>query len=289
MNNRIRVAALLMALPMSTILVGCGGDEDTDRQALEREALERELELALQPDTTIQPELADVPAQEPVAEPDAPRTSPAPVQQPRRQPTTPARETQPRRSEPAPRPARQPSQPRVTTFPVPAGTTFAVRMNDELSTQTSAVGETFTATLAEPIIGADGRTLIPAGATVRGRVTESRKSGNAGQQAYLKIDFTSVSFGGRSYAIDATTLDAEARLRSRSSTTEKAATVGGGAAIGAVLGQVIGRDTRSTVAGAAIGAAAGTAVAMGTDDVDAVIPAGGRVTVRLDNTVRVDG
>lgn len=287
MNMRIRAAALVLALPMSTILVGCGGDEDSDRQALEREALERELELALQPDTTIEPELSDVPIAATTAEPDAPRTSPAPTRQP--QPQRRASTPDPRPSAPAPRQAQEPSQPRVTTSPVPAGTTFAVRMNDELSTETSAVGETFTATLAEPILGADGRTLIPAGATVRGRVTESRKSGNAGEQAYLKIDFTSVSFGGRSYAIDATTLDAEARLRSRSSTTQKAATVGGGAAIGAVLGQVIGRDTRSTVAGAAIGAAAGTAVAMGTDDVDAVIPAGGRVTIRLDNTVRVEG
>jgi hypothetical protein len=43
---------------------------------------------------------------------------------------------------------------------------------------------------------------------------------------------------------------------------------------GAVLGQVIGRNTRSTVAGAAIGAAAGTAVAIGTADVDAVVDPG---------------
>jgi hypothetical protein len=35
------------------------GDRD-QRAALEREALERELELALQPDTTVEPELTDV-------------------------------------------------------------------------------------------------------------------------------------------------------------------------------------------------------------------------------------
>ena len=52
-----------------------------------------------------------------------------------------------------------------------------------------------------------------------------------------------------------------------------------------MLGQVLGKNTKSTVAGAAIGAAAGTAVAMGTADVDAVIPSGGRVTVRLDTPV----
>lgn len=277
---------MLLALPMSTFMVACGDDGDTDRQALEREALERELELALQPDTTVQPELADVPEESGEEQPDAPAAEPA--QRPSRARPTP----QPRRerpSQPAPRPAPQPSEPRVATSPVPAGTTIALRMDQELSTETSSVGEVVTARLADPILAADGRTLIPAGATVRGRVTESRKSGNAGEQAHLKIDFTSIAFGGRSYSIDATTLEAEARLRSRSSTTEKAAQVGGGAAIGAIIGQVIGRNTKSTVAGAAIGAAAGTAVAMGTDDVDAVIPAGGRVTIRLDRTVEVRG
>jgi hypothetical protein len=54
-----------------------------------------------------------------------------------------------------------------------------------------------------------------------------------------------------------------------------------------VLGQVIGKNTRSTVAGAAVGAAAGTAVAMGTADVDAVIPSGARVVIRLDSPVNV--
>lgn len=284
MSRIFRVGALMLALPVSTFVVACGGDEDTDRAALEREALERELELALQPDTTIDPELADVGEPMESDDPEAPRTAPAPARQ-----TTPSRTPQTRPSTPSPQPSPRPSAPRVTTSPVPAGTTFALRMNQELSTESSAVGEVVTATLTEAIYGADGRTLIPAGATVRGRVTESRKSGNAGEQAHLKIDFTSIAFGGQTYSIDATTLDAEARLQSRSSTARKAAQVGGGAAVGAVLGQVIGRNTKSTVAGAVIGAAAGTAVTMGTDDVDAVIPAGGRVTVRLDSTVRVQG
>lgn len=284
MNRILRVGALMLALPVSTFMVACGGDEDTDRAALEREALERELELALQPDTTIDPELDDVGEPMESDDPEAPRTAPESARQ-----TTPSRNPQTRPSTPSPQPSPRPSAPRVTTSPVPAGTTFALRMNQELSTETSAVGEVVTATLAEAIYGADGRTLIPAGATVRGRVTESRKSGNAGEQAHLKIDFTSIAFGGQTYSIDATTLDAEARLQSRSSTARKAAQVGGGAAVGAVLGQVIGRNTKSTVAGAVIGAAAGTAVTMGTDDVDAVIPAGGRVTIRLDNTVRVQG
>ena len=286
MKNPKLVMALLMALPLSTLAVACDQDEDTEaRAALEKEALQRELDLALQPDTTLEPELTDLPVDEP--EPRVAPPLPAPTPAPR--PATRTRSTAPRRSEPSPSrvPAPEPSRPRTVTMSVPAGTSFAVRMNQELTTRTSSVGETFTATLTEPLVAADGTTLIPAGATVRGRVTESRKSGRAGEQAQLRLDFTSVSYGGETYSLSATTLDAEAKLVTRDSKASQAAKVGGGAVAGAVLGRVLGKNTKSTVAGAAIGAAAGTAVAMGTADVDAVIPAGARITGRLDSPVRV--
>jgi hypothetical protein len=73
----------------------------------------------------------------------------------------------------------------------------------------------------------------------------------------------------------------------RTSRGEQAATIGVGAAAGAILGQVIGRDREATLAGAAIGAAAGTAIALGTADVDAVMPAGGRMVIRLDSPISV--
>lgn len=282
------LAPILLVLPLSTIVVACGGDEDSDaRAALEREALERELDLALQPDTTAEPEFADVPLEE--AEPSLPPVTqaPAPTPAPARRSATPAREPAPRRVDPTPAPTPEPQRPRTVTRSAPSGTTFAVRLNQELSTRTASPGQTFTATLSEPIVAADGTTLIPAGATLRGRVTESKKSGSAGDQAQLRIDFTSVTYAGETYSIDATTLDAEAKLVTRDSKASQAAKVGGGAVLGGVLGRVLGKDTKSTVAGAAIGAAAGTAVAMGTADVDAVIPAGARVTVRLDTPIRV--
>lgn len=286
MRKLSKVAALLLALPVSTILVACGGDEDTDRRAaLEREALERELELALQPDTTVEPELSDVPLEQPEATPEAP-PQPAPSAAPRRS-APPTRREQPRPSAPAPRPAPEPSRPRMVSMPVPSGTTLSLRVNETLSTRSASSGSTFTATLTEPVVAADGTTLIPAGATVRGRVTEARESGRAGEDAYLKVDFTSIAFDGNSYPIDATTVDTEVKLVNRDSNAKKAAKIGGGAAVGAVLGQVIGKNTKSTIAGAAIGAAAGTAVAMGTADVDAVIPSGGRIVIRLDRPISV--
>jgi hypothetical protein len=288
-------AGAVLALSLSTFLVACGGGEDgRDRAALERESLERELALALQPDTTQQITLTDIPLsveEEPQAPPVV-STAPAPRPTPQR--TTPPRQAQTRQTQPsqpsaaAPAPAPSPPQPRVVSHPVPAGTTFGVRLNETLSTSNNPVGSSFTATLTEAILAPDGTTLIPAGATVHGRVTESREAQRAGQDALLAIEFTSISHGGQTHSIAGSATNTPVRLVTRDSRAEQAAKVGGGAAVGAVLGQVIGRNTRSTVAGAAIGAAAGTAVAIGTADVDAVVDQGSRVTIRLDRGIVIE-
>jgi hypothetical protein len=285
MKHRNLVFGLAVALPLSTFVVACGADRgtDDDRAALEREALERDLNLALQPDTTIEPEFSDLPIE--VTQPETPppaRAAPAPSR------PAPA-PSQPRAQQPAPSQPRAPApaQPRTVTLPVPAGTTMAVVLNQELSTRSSSAGQSFTARLADPVYASDGTTLIPAGATVRGRVTDSRTSERAGQEASITLAFESVAFEGRTYPLSATVVDVPVRRVSRDGPGQQAAKVGAGAAAGAVLGQVIGRNTKSTVAGAAIGAAAGTAVAMGTADVDAVIASGSRIVIRLDNAVNV--
>lgn len=273
MKLRSIVTALLVVLPMSTFMAACGDEPDADEQI----ALDQDLDLALEPDTTVEPELGDVPLDEPPAEsPAQPEPAPAPAPQP----------AQP---QPQPEPApSEPEGPRTVTRTIPAATTMAVLMNQQLSTESVSVGDAFTASLAEPVVGTDGVTLIPAGATVRGRVTGAQASGQTGETAVLKLAFESVSFDGESYPMSATIVDVPVERVTRDSRTEQAAKIGGGAAIGAVLGQIIGKDTESTVAGAAIGAAAGTAVAMGTADVDAVIPEGARVVIELDSPIEVE-
>lgn len=296
MRLRTLAVATLVALPLSTLVVACDRNEDGGRAALEREALERDLDLALETETTVEPELADVAVTEPPVETPPPaEAAPAPAPEstpppPARVPPRAAQRPEPRPAERAPEPVREPEPagPRYVTRTAPAGTSFAVRIDRELSTRTASVGDAFTATLDEPLLASDGTTLIPAGASVTGRVTEVQVSGRAGQQARLGIAFTSISYGGESYPFEATMTGAPAvRTVARDGNAEKAAKVAGGAALGALVGRVIGGGTKSTVAGAAVGAAAGTAVVVGTGDVDAVISSGATATVRLDSPVRV--
>jgi uncharacterized protein YcfJ len=87
--------------------------------------------------------------------------------------------------------------------------------------------------------------------------------------------------------LQATVIEANPERRNRTPAGEQVAKAAGGAAAGAIIGRVLGKDTRSTVKGAVIGAAAGTAIAMGTADVDAVLPVGSRMVIRLDAPVEV--
>jgi hypothetical protein len=288
MTRRTLTAAFVLALPLSSLLVACGRGEDTaDRTALEREALQRDLDLALQPDTTPEVALGDVALLDSVAGP-----APAPAAGAPRTPAPAPARTQPRASTPsasAPAPSRpaEPAGPRYVTRTAPSGSTFSVRFDEQVSTRQS-VGSTFTATLTESLTDASGNTVIPAGATVYGTVTRSTVGHRSGEGADIGVTFTSIESGGERYPIDVSMVSSPAvRRMNRQGRGQTAATVAGGAAVGAVAGRVLGRSRRATVAGAVIGGAAGTAVAVTTADVDAVISAGTSATARLDGPVRV--
>ncbi|MGC2195223.1 MAG: hypothetical protein WA628_11160, partial [Terriglobales bacterium] len=59
---------------------------------------------------------------------------------------------------------------------VPTGTVITVRLGEALSSKTSEAGQTFTATLVNPI-EVEGKTAIPAGATATGTVVAAHAAG----------------------------------------------------------------------------------------------------------------
>lgn len=281
MITRNRWAALSLAALIGFVPLACG-ESDEGRSALEQDELDRELELALQGDSVLATFEDTVVADALDPEPERPASRPSPpVSQPQPRPSAPAVERAP-----APAPAPRP-QPRLVTSTAPIGTTFSIRLNEQLSTETNRAGDSFMATLQESILGDDGSVVVPAGATVRGRVTGVQKSGRVGETAVLSLAFETVSFGGDSYPLDATVVRADPERVSRASTGEQVGKVAAGAAAGAILGRVLGKDTKGTITGAVVGAAAGTAIAMGTADVDAVLKEGSIMTIRLDAPIRV--
>ncbi len=170
---------------------------------------------------------------------------------------------------------------------VPAGSVVPVRLEQQLSTSENEPGDAFTATTTQTLLDDRGRVAIPAGALVRGRVLAVEGADADGETSMLVLDFESITAAGRAYPLRATVVDAQPERRKRTATRETAVKVGAGAAAGAILGQILGKDTESTLIGAAAGAAAGTAIALGTRDVEAVLPAGSPMAIRLDAPLRI--
>ena len=281
MKIRKNLAALLLVLPLAIAPVACGDDNKTAQE----EELDRDLDLALQGDSTTQVFEDTAAGMAPTDEPVPPTMNPSPRPTTRRPNPTP--QPAPVRRTTDNTPAPRPSAPRTVTSTVPSGTTFGITLNETLSTGTNKPGDGFTATLNEAILDSNGDVLIPAGATVRGRVTGVNKSGNATQTAVLTLAFEAISYGGRSYPLDASVSEANPTRKTRQSTGEQAGKVAAGAAAGAVIGRVLGKSTGSTLKGAVIGAAAGTAIAMGTADVDAVLERGSTIRVRVDSPITI--
>lgn len=158
--------------------------------------------------------------------------------------TSPAR----RASQPAARPAPQP-------IVVSAGTPIEVRLITGLASDKNKPGDTFTGTVETPVT-VDGRTVIPKGADVTGRVTGAVASGRLRTPAELWVRVTSVSFGGRTYDVNTSTTG----HKEGSKATRDIIFIGGGAGGGAAIGGAAGGGKGAAI-GAAIGAGAGTVAA----------------------------
>jgi len=255
-----------------------GCRDDADRSALRQDELDRELELALEGDST-PATFEDTAVTKTAEERPAPNPAPPP-RRPAPKPQAPPPETETAVPPPAPAPQRM-------TAMVAIGTTLSLTLDETLSTETNRAGDAFTATLRDPVYAPDGAVLFPAGATVRGRVTQVQKSGRVGETAMLNLAFEAISFGESSYPLEASVVSANPERVSRQTAGQTAGKVAAGAAAGAILGRVLGRDAKSTVKGAVIGAAAGTAIAMGTADVDAVLKAGSVMVIKVDAPIEV--
>jgi hypothetical protein len=238
-------------------------------------------------------EAAPKPSPKPTVKP-SPRTSPAPPpasepvrEEPRRAEPQPAAE--PRSDEPeevAEQPEEQPArEPLITSVTVPAGATFDVEFTKTLASNTSAPGDSFRVRVAHDVME-DGEVAIPAGSEILGEVTEAVPLRKVGGQAKLALRFTDLVLpSGKTVPIDASFVQ-----QGRNETGKDAATIGGAAAGGAILGRILNKGSRGkgAVIGAIIGAAAGTAIASRTPGEEVVISTGSVLSVRLDDSVRVE-
>ena len=141
---------------------------------------------------------------------------------------------------------------------IPAGASLQVRIADNLNSETANVGQVFHGTLAAPVV-ANGRTLFPKGASVTGEVVNVERSGRLSSPGELYLSLRTVRTGGRTYAVSVRTVVIKGESHTKSNVTK----IGGGTAMGALIGAIAGGGKGAAI-GAGVGAAAGTGVAAGT-------------------------
>jgi hypothetical protein len=99
---------------------------------------------------------------------------------------------------------------------LPEGTPIPIRLQTALSSASSHAGDTFNATLDEPVV-VDGQTLIDRGTPVTGRVLEAKPSsstlGHPLEPGYLRIVLVSLNVGGRPVGIETSAIFAKGGTR----------------------------------------------------------------------------
>jgi hypothetical protein len=152
-------------------------------------------------------------------------------------------------SQPAPAPMP------VAGIQIPVGTAITVRMIDAVDSKTAHLGQTFRASVDEPVV-VNGQTVIPRGADALAKLVEDQQSGKFEGKTVLTLALTDITINGQ--MVDTTTGNVSQASSSRGARTAKV--VGGATALGAIIGALAGGGR-----GAAIGAASGAAVGGGTE------------------------
>ena len=164
---------------------------------------------------------------------------------------------------------------------LPSGTVFTVRMIDPVDSSVNQTGETFRASLDEPIV-VGGRTIVARGANVTTKLVAVEEAGRISGRSELALILYDVTINGRKYEI--TTEEVSQQGASRGA--QSAQRIGGLSAIGAIIGAVAAGG-KGAAQGAAAGAGAATAVQVLTHGENVQIPAESRLDFTLSSSLNL--
>lgn len=142
-------------------------------------------------------------------------------------------------------------------YRLPVGTRITLKLDAEINSKVSSVGDTFLATVTKPVKVRDA-VLLPVGTVIEGRVEAVTRSGAGGQGGRLELVFETLKTANQVRRIEGLMVTP---LAERSSKTFAFLSVVGGVVAGAALGAASNRSSGALI-GAAIGAGAGTGLAL---------------------------
>lgn len=231
-------------------------DNESDRRTAAQEATKVEGVKVVVNDLQVMPAAASIPeapvASLPQSRPAVTRASPyrSRARSAEVASSEPAYSPAPAAASPAPAPVRA----AIERATIPEGTVLRVRMSDGIDTGKNRLGDTFRATLEAPLMVGD-RVVAPVGTEVEGRVAELKSAGHFSGRSELALELVRLDMNGRSYPLETSAWTGQGNSRGK----RTAATIGGGAALGAIIGAIAGGGKGAAI-GSVAGAGAGTGV-----------------------------
>jgi len=161
---------------------------------------------------------------------------------------------------------------------IPAGTELDTRLQTALNSGTAQVEDRFEATTLADLT-ADGRVAIPAGAVLRGVVSSVQPATRTNRKAEMTVTFDQVTVNGRDYPMRGTVTQALEGEGIKGDIGK----AGAGAAIGGILGAVLGGG-KGALLGVLIG---GGGMVAATEGKELELPQGTVLRVRLDSPLQI--
>lgn len=162
-----------------------------------------------------------------------------------------------------------------------AGSEVTIRMIDSVDSERDRMGATFRASVDEPVLDANGNTLIPRGADAVVKLVDDEQSGKLAGKTVLTLNLMSVQVNGQPVEINTQNVSEQSASR----TARSAKVIGGTAVVGAIIGAIAGGGKGAAI-GTAAGAGAGTVAQVATKGQRVRIPSETRLTFTLQQPVR---
>ncbi len=165
---------------------------------------------------------------------------------------------------------------------IPIGADFAVRTNETIDSKTSYDGQTYSASVAEDVLGISGQVAIPAGASAQ-LIVRKISGGGMMHSPEVVLDLYSVTVGSKQYLV-VTSDVTENNKKGVGANARTAETVGGGTALGALMGGIFGGGKGAGI-GALAGAGGGLVTQVFTRGKQVQVPVESLLRFRLEKTL----
>ncbi len=168
---------------------------------------------------------------------------------------------------------------------VPTGSEVAVRTNEGIDSTTARASQKFSGTVEKDVTGSGGEVLIPKG-TPANLIVRNVSNGGTTGSAGVTLDLESIDIGGHTYIVSSQDLQ-QGNNQGIGKNKRTGEMVGGGAALGTLLGAIAGGGKGAAI-GAVAGAAAGGGAQVLTRGKEVKVPAETVLRFRLDKPLHLE-